>query len=294
MRNEFAVAGRVIAAIALTFSTAVFAQSPGSAFSGYQPYREQPLKPWKDANQEVAENPGMGSMPGMAGHNMAAPDSKGGAAGHDMSSMPGMGAKAGSAQKPQAAAAGHDMSSMPGMGAKAGSAPKTQTASAGHDMGSMKGTPSMAAKAGTPPKPHADDGHAHNKGSMQAMPGMASKSGSSPPATADAKAGHDMGAMKSMPGMAPKSAAAPAGPVTGTGVVRSVDKANGKVRLTHDPIESMGWPKLTLFFRLKDHALADRVTDGDSVEFSLERSATGYVISDLRKSATVRATKPAK
>ena len=207
-----------------------------------------------------------------------------------MNSMPGMGAKAGSAQKPQAAAAGHDMSSMPGMGAKAGAAQKPQAAAAGHDMNSM---PGMGAKAGSAPKPHADDGHAHDKGSMQAMPGMASKSGSSPPAAADAKAGHDMGAMKSMQGMAPKSAP-PSGPLTGTGVVRGVDKANGKVRLTHDPIESMGWPKLTLFFKLKDNSLADRVTDGDSVEFSLERSATGYVITDLRKSATVRATKPAK
>ena len=285
MRNEFAYAGCVIAMTVLTFSAAVPAQSPGSAFPGYQPYREQPLKPWKDANQEVADNPGMGSMPGMGGHNMAAPDSKGGAAGHDMSSMPGMGAKAGSAQKPQAAAAGHDMSSMPGMGAKAGAPQKSQTASAGHDMGSMKGMPGMAPKTATAPKPHADDGHAHDKGSMQAMPGMTSKSGSSPPATADPKAGHDMGAMKSMPGMASKTAATPDGPLTGTGVVRGVDKANGKVRLTHDPIEAMGWPKLTLIFRLKDNALADGVADGDRVEFSLEKSATGYVISDLRKSA---------
>ena len=211
-----------------------------------------------------------------------------------MSSMPGMGERAGSAQKSPDTATGHDMSSMPGMGAKTGAPQKSQTASAGHDMGSMKGTPGMAAKAGSAPKPHTDDGHAHDKGSMQAMPGMTSKSGSSTQATVDAKAGHDMGAMKSMPGMASKTAATPDGPLTGTGVVRGVDKANGKVRLTHEPIESMGWPKLTLIFRLKDYALADRVTDGDSVEFSLERSATGYVISDLRKSATVRATKPAK
>ena len=117
------------------------------------------------------------------------------------------------------------------------------------------------------------------------MPGMASKSGSSPPAAADAKAGHDMGAMKSMPGMAPKSTGAPSGPLTGTGVVRGIDKANGKMRVTHDPIEAMGWPKLTLFFKLKDTALADRVGDGDRVQFSLETSASGYVISDLRKSA---------
>ncbi len=71
--------------------------------------------------------------------------------------------------------------------------------------------------------------------------------------------------------------------ITGTGVVRSVDKANGKVELSHDPIAALGWPKMTMFFRLKDSALADQVKEGDKVEFSVEKSASGYVISGWQK-----------
>ena len=78
-----------------------------------------------------------------------------------------------------------------------------------------------------------------------------------------------------------KSAAAA---VTGTGIVRSIDKGGGKVRLTHDPIDILRWPRMTLSFRLKERHLADRVKEGDRIQFSLDKSAAGYVISDLRKS----------
>ena len=346
MKIELVVASGCYAMMALTVGAAVaLAQSrdradpadpsaatpmakPESAFSGYQPFREQPIRSWKDANQEVADNPGMGSMTGMpgmagmaAGHSMPGMDPKGAAAGHDMGSMqgmPGMGSKPGAskpqagaaghdmssmpgmpgmgskpdASKPQAGAAGHDMSSMPGMpgmGSKVGAAPKAKTAAAaGHDMGSMQGMPGMGSKPGAAPKPHGADGHDHATGSMQGMPGMASSSGAAP------KTGHDMGSMPNMPGMESKSGNAPSGPVTGTGVVKSVDKGTGKVRLTHEPIAAMGWPKMTLFFRLKDNSLADRVKEGDSVEFSLEKSASGYIISELRRSAASRETIPAK
>ena len=71
--------------------------------------------------------------------------------------------------------------------------------------------------------------------------------------------------------------------ITGTGVVQAIDKINGKVKLTHDPIAALGWPKMTMFFRLKDSALADQVKEGDKVEFSLEKSASGYVISGWQK-----------
>lgn len=315
MKIEYAAAKACIVLVAMTLSTAAIAQArdrtnppdapvaapavkPGSAFSGYQPYREPPIKSWKDANQEVADNPGMGSMTGMsgmAGHSMPGMDSKG-ATGHDMSAMPGMpgmGSKPGAAPKAKtAAAAGHDMGSMqgmPGMDTKPGSAPKAKTGgTADHDMGSMQGMPGMASKPGVAPKPHGDDGHDRKTSSMQGMPGMASSSGTAP------KTGHDMGSMQDMPGMTSKSGNAAGGPVSGTGIVKGVDKANGKVRLTHDPIEAMGWPKMTLFFRLKDNSLADRVREGDKVDFSLEKSATGYVISDLQKRAPNRETKPAK
>lgn len=275
---------------------------PESAFFGYQPFLEQPIKSWKDANQAVADNPGMGSMTGMsgmAGHSMPGMEPKGAAAGHDMGSMqgmPGMGSKRGSAPKAKSGGmAGHAMGSMQGMpemSSKPGSATKPHS-SDGHDhkTGSMQGMPGMAAKADAAPKPHGADDHDHKISSMQGMPGMASSSGTAP------KTRHDMRSMPGMPGMpgmASNSNNASSGPVTGSGIVKGVDKANGRIRLTHEPIEAKGWPKMTLFFRLKDSALAERVKAGDNVDFSLEKSASGYVISDLQRRAPSRETKPVK
>ena len=71
--------------------------------------------------------------------------------------------------------------------------------------------------------------------------------------------------------------------IMATGIVQSIDKANGKVKLTHDPITALGWPKMTMFFRLKDAALADQVKEGDAVQFYLEKATSGYVISGFKK-----------
>ena len=50
--------------------TPALSDKPDSALKGYKPFREQPVRSWKDANQEVADNPGMGSMANMPGMNM--------------------------------------------------------------------------------------------------------------------------------------------------------------------------------------------------------------------------------
>ena len=85
------------------------------------------------------------------------------------------------------------------------------------------------------------------------------------------------------PSVAEKPTAGPGATIMATGVVKSIDKANGKVKLIHDPIAVLGWPKMTMFFRLKDAALADQVKAGDAVQFSLEKSPSGYVISGFKK-----------
>jgi len=69
-----------------------------SAFSDYRPFREEKIGSWKDVNQEVADNPGMGSlgpmkhgpgmiMPEIDSKTSDAPKSESGAAGHDMRQM---------------------------------------------------------------------------------------------------------------------------------------------------------------------------------------------------------------
>ena len=73
--------------------------------------------------------------------------------------------------------------------------------------------------------------------------------------------------------------------ITGVGIVQVIDKANGKVKLSHEPIAELGWPRMTMFFRLKDNSLADSVKEGDKVEFSLEKSTSGYVISGWHRTA---------
>ncbi len=77
--------------------------------------------------------------------------------------------------------------------------------------------------------------------------------------------------------------AGPGVTIMATGVVKSIDKANGKVKLIHDPIAVLGWPKMTMFFRLKEAALADQVKEGDAVQFFLEKATSGYVISGFKK-----------
>ena len=81
----------------------------------------------------------------------------------------------------------------------------------------------------------------------------------------------------------PKPATPATGVITASGVVQQVDKANAKVKLSHDPIPALGWPKMTMFLRLKDGALADQVKEGDTVQFQLEKSGSGYVISNFAK-----------
>ena len=234
-----------------------------SAFVDYRPFREQKIRSWKEANQEVADNPGMGSMGSMG--------TMGG-----MKDMPGMDSKAGNAPKSKEGTAGHSMGSMkdmpgmsstgsmkdmPGIDSKAGNAPKSKEGASGHHTGSMK---DMAGMGST--------------GSMKDMPGMNKEA----PSASMSKEGH--GAMAMAKPNSGSGTGQTAG-VTGTGVVQGIDRANGKVKLTHDPIEALGWPKMTMFFRLKDGSLADQLKEGDRVEFSLEKSATGYVISSFQKGA---------
>ena len=269
MRFRFAVTKGCLAIFALTINAAtVMAQSSKlpnpadpnvaspalkyeSVFSVFEPFRDEELRSWKEVNQEVADNPAMGSMGSMKGMHGTdskagdAPKSKEGAAGHNMGAMKDMPGKP-----------------MPGMDSKDGAGPKSKEGGAGHHMGAMKDMPG---------KP---------------MPGMDSKAGAGPKSKEGA-AGHHMGAMamakpQPVPGQAGNASTAG---VSGTGVVQGINKANGKVKLTHDPIAALGWPKMTLFFRLKDSALADQVKEGDKVGFSLEKSSSGYVISGFQKGA---------
>ena len=186
-----------------------------SAFSDYKPFREQKANQWKQVNNEVADNPGMGSMEDMPGKPMRGTDSN-----------------SADTSTGKESAGGHDMDSMKGM--------------------SDKIMPDMDSNSADGPTSHerpADTVMAEEQ-TVPVLPDNAQLSG-----------------------------------ITGVGIVQVIDKANGKVKLSHDPIAALGWPKMTMFFRLKDSALADQVKEGDEVKFSLEKSASGYVISGWHRAA---------
>jgi Cu(I)/Ag(I) efflux system membrane fusion protein len=70
----------------------------------------------------------------------------------------------------------------------------------------------------------------------------------------------------------------------GTGKVRALDPAAGRVELDHEPIPGMQWPRMTMGFVVEDKAQLARIRNGDSVEFELraEPDADGnYVLSRI-------------
>lgn len=148
---------------------------------------------------------------------------------------------------------------MPGMDSKTAAVPVSKKVADGHDMGSMKGMPDNA------------------------TPGTDSRSASN----AMSEEGHESISSTKSETAPVQSASAHAADISGTGVVQVIDKANSKVKLSHDPIEALGWPKMTMFFRLKNSALADEIKEGEKVEFSLEKSASGYVISGWHRDMAV-------
>ena len=67
-----------------------------------------------------------------------------------------------------------------------------------------------------------------------------------------------------------------------TGTVRAVDLKQGTVKLSHDPIQSLNWPAMTMTFKAKDKAMLEKLKAGAKVEFSFEQSGKDYVITEIR------------
>lgn len=62
------------------------------------------------------------------------------------------------------------------------------------------------------------------------------------------------------------------------GTVNSVDAEGGKANITHDPIKSLKWPKMTMDFRVDDPALLKDLKPGMEVDFELAKKEGGYRI----------------
>lgn len=54
------------------------------------------------------------------------------------------------------------------------------------------------------------------------------------------------------------------------GVVKKVDKAGGKVTLSHGPLTHLNMPAMTMIFRVKERSWLDRMQTGDKIRFVAE------------------------
>lgn len=71
--------------------------------------------------------------------------------------------------------------------------------------------------------------------------------------------------------------------VSATGVVKQIEPEQGKVKIAHDPIPALGWPAMTMFFRVKDKTVLEGIAAGDSVRFEMDKDAKGLVIMRMVK-----------
>jgi Cu(I)/Ag(I) efflux system protein CusF len=64
------------------------------------------------------------------------------------------------------------------------------------------------------------------------------------------------------------------------GQVNKVDFQNGKVNLTHGPIKTLGWPGMTMDFKVKDMSILKRIMPGQEVDFEVVNEGPGqyYVV----------------
>jgi Cu(I)/Ag(I) efflux system membrane fusion protein len=86
------------------------------------------------------------------------------------------------------------------------------------------------------------------------------------------------------PADADKTTSTAAATHTGRGKVISVDIQTGTVKLNHDPIKSLKWPKMTMDFKAHDPALLKDLKPGDQVDFELTKMGGGYLIMKISPS----------
>src|SRR6056297_1063827 len=72
-------------------------------------------------------------------------------------------------------------------------------------------------------------------------------------------------------------AATDAAPVSGKGVLVSLDPATARARIRHDDIDGLDWPAMETAFALRAGLALDRVAPGDTVRFSVARGADGLL-----------------
>ena len=66
-----------------------------------------------------------------------------------------------------------------------------------------------------------------------------------------------------------------------SGTIKAIRSGQGKVKIEHGPIDRLGMPAMTMMFKVTDPESLNGLKKGDLVNFSVDNSAGGFVITDL-------------
>lgn len=255
-----------------------------SAYSDYVPDRDVPLQPWQEANAKAAADPGH------AGHSMARGDDMSGKNSAEQRSVTAMPAEAASADKSLEASAGTPIRAY-------GVVQQIDKGSAkvklSHEPIEQLGWPKMTMFMRMKDANVADqvkvgdtvEFELEKSGSSYVVSSISRSSESARNTTSRGSkepAARAVAPEKPKPA-GEKSAATAGSAVRAKGKVVQIDKVNAKVKITHEPIEQIGWPKMTMFFKVKEPALLDQIKEGSDTQFMLEKVDSGYVISGFGK-----------
>ena len=83
-----------------------------------------------------------------------------------------------------------------------------------------------------------------------------------------------------MPGMAGMHDTKPAD-AQGTGVVKAIDATKGTLTLQHEAIASIGWPAMTMPFKVASPELLKHVKVGDKVQFTLHPAGMASTVTSI-------------
>jgi len=71
--------------------------------------------------------------------------------------------------------------------------------------------------------------------------------------------------------------------IMGVGVIKKVMASEHKLNMSHQPIEAIGWPSMTMDFSFKHGVDVSGLKPEDAVSFQLEKGVDGYVITSISK-----------
>jgi Cu/Ag efflux protein CusF len=65
-------------------------------------------------------------------------------------------------------------------------------------------------------------------------------------------------------------------------VVQKIDKANGKVTLAHEAVQSLNWPAMTMAFTVRDKSLFDKLKVCKKVNVEFVHQGNDYVVTAVK------------